>query len=163
MKSPEELKRAIPDRPGYYATIYGQIIGKKGEPLKGCPNASDYLRVPIRINGKTKMETIHSLVLLAFKGPKPEGMSAAHLDSNRYNNAPDNLIWCPFLENISHRKTNGTNPEGEKHPCHKLTEKQVLEIRRDYRHGLSRPLAEKYGVSRSNIIVIAKGKSWKHL
>jgi len=57
--------------------------------------------------------------------------------------------------------------KGEKHPCSKLTEAQIIEIRElwgnpDLCYTL-RELAKMYGCSVNNIHKIVSGKTWKHL
>lgn len=42
-------------------------------------------------------------MLWTFKGVKPEGKEAAHLDSNPENNHIDNLDWVSHKENIKHQ------------------------------------------------------------
>ena len=45
----------------------------------------------------------------------------------------------------------------------KLSNKDVLEIKKDNRLTSSRKLAAKYGVTKATILAILKGKIWKHL
>lgn len=54
---------------------------------------------------------------------------------------------------------------GEQKKQHKLTEKQVIDIRRRYAAGgvYQRELGEEYGVHDSVICLIVNGKSWKHV
>lgn len=56
-------------------------------------------------------------------------------------------------------------PIGEKHYCSKLTEKEVLEIRKlyvPYKYSTYR-LAKKFNIGRSSIRRIIKRKTWKHI
>src|ERR1700688_3800773 len=50
-------------------------------------------------NNKGKWIQIHRLVLLAFKGPCPEGHETRHLDGNHSNNKLKNLTWGTPTEN----------------------------------------------------------------
>jgi DNA-binding MarR family transcriptional regulator len=60
------------------------------------------------------------------------------------------------------RIRDGTTNLGEKTPTAKLTEEQVLEIRR--RIGQTqRALGEEFGVDQSTISDILKGRTWAHL
>jgi predicted DNA-binding protein YlxM (UPF0122 family) len=53
---------------------------------------------------------------------------------------------------------------GERHPRAKLTEKQVLEIRKRYAALHSqRELAEAFGVSQTAIAEVIQRKTWRHL
>lgn len=61
-------------------------------------------------------------------------------------------------------KKNGGLPIGERCGSHKLTEKQVLEIREKYGSGLpSRDIATECGVAHTTILKIARGQRWKHV
>lgn len=54
--------------------------------------------------------------------------------------------------------------KGERHPCHVLTEADVIEIRRCLSAGSRRrEMAEKYGVTAHHIGAIQRGIFWKHL
>lgn len=55
--------------------------------------------------------------------------------------------------------------KGEEHPQHKLTEKQVIAIRRlwEIGHRNIRVLAKNNGVSTSNIRKIVKNQTWTHI
>lgn len=54
---------------------------------------------------------------------------------------------------------------GEKSGKHKLTNRQIAEIRRRYDQGniSQRQLAREYGVSHNNIGFIVRRKTWEHL
>lgn len=56
-------------------------------------------------------------------------------------------------------------PGGSANPVARLTEQDVLEIRRLHREeGLThRALADRFGVARSNITLIVNGKTWAHV
>lgn len=56
-------------------------------------------------------------------------------------------------------------PKGELHPRHKLTEKDVREIRRIYKAGniTQTELGRIYGVSQNRICKIISGHSWAHV
>ena len=44
---------------------------------------------------------VHQVVCTAFHGPRPQpGMVVDHIDTNRCNNRPENLMWVTKLENI---------------------------------------------------------------
>ena len=54
---------------------------------------------------------------------------------------------------------------GEHHPCAKLTDEQVLQIRNLWKvgHRNIRVIARNNGVTPSNIQKIVQNKTWKHL
>ena len=61
-------------------------------------------------------------------------------------------------------KGRGRQPCGEKSSASKLTEKQVLKIRKLYSQGISRmKIAEQFKVTHKTIWSIVKFKTWRHL
>lgn len=95
-------RRPIPGYPGFYATIGGSIIGQKGQPLCECLDRWKYRRVCVSVCGKRKVLRVHSLVMLAFVGPRPEGKEVNHKDGNKGNNSLDNLEYVTKSENVRH-------------------------------------------------------------
>ncbi len=51
--------------------------------------------------GKTRTFRVHTLVLLAFVGPREGSMQAAHFDGDRSNNRLENLRWALPHGNMS--------------------------------------------------------------
>lgn len=158
------------DIPGYGGRYQVSDSAEVRRVLKGrmrhmsqWKNASGYWCVALSANGKTRVWRVHQLVLLAFVGPRPDGYEGAHLDGSRTNNAPANLRWVTRKENAEHRRVHGTDPIGEAHPMHKLTEREVMEIRAAdpaIRHPV---LAKRYGVSISAISRVRRGDNWSHM
>lgn len=59
------------------------------------------------------------------------------------------------------RFTGSPGLPGERNPADKLSEKEVHEIRRRLDRGESKKsIAERYGVTRTAIYLIAKGENW---
>ncbi|MBT2485796.1 MULTISPECIES: NUMOD4 motif-containing HNH endonuclease [unclassified Microbacterium] len=56
-----------------------------------------------------KFATVHSLVLAAFVGPRPEGMVGRHLDDNRDDNGLANLAYGTQSDNMLDSVRNGTH------------------------------------------------------
>jgi len=57
------------------------------------------------------------------------------------------------------------NVKGENHPSHILTEQNIIEIRNDLDMNLLTQIeiGKKFGVDRSTISLIKRGKIWKHI
>jgi hypothetical protein len=107
---------------------------------------------------------VHSLVLLAFVGPCPDGMEARHLNGTPDDNRLENLCWGTPSENAADKLRHGTATIGSRNPRAKLTEEVVLEIRR--RLGLGEKqevIAHEYGVRQTTVSDIKLRKKWKHL
>jgi hypothetical protein len=123
-----------------------------------------YLHILFCSRGEKTHYRIASLVLLAFVGPRPEGKEVSHLDGVRTNNKLSNLIYETKHENHQRKKEHGTYQCGEKNPFHKLTNKDVLEIRRLRKCGKSlNDIAAKYNVSDGHVSRICLGGEWQHL
>jgi len=91
----------------------------------------------------------------------PKGMVTRHKCNNPKCINPEHLTTGTDFDNCHDREGTDTWPAGEKNGAHKLTAVQVEQIRKEYRYGLSRALAAKYGVSRSLITGITSGRFWK--
>lgn len=78
---------------------------------------------------------------------------------------PKHLFAGTPLDNSRDAVAKGRTPQGTKHPHCKLTEAQVLEIRRLYKreHIRYRTVADTYGVTKENIYAIVKRRNWKWL
>lgn len=130
--------------------------------LKGNVDTRGYLRFKISRNGEKITIKSHVLVLLAFKGARPDGMWGLHKDDNKLNNKIENLYWGTPLENHNDRRRNGRSFSGEKNGRSILTEKIVASMRLEQRvkYGDTSKIARKYGVSYSQAKEILDGHSW---
>lgn len=83
---------------------------------------------------------------------------------NRLCCNPAHMTTGTNLENALDRFDDGTEPVGEKNPHAKLSEVDVLSIRRAHREGESyASLALRYQVHKVTIGCIVRGKSWSHI
>ncbi len=122
------------------------------------------LRRPPR---EKKYYTIHRLVARAFI-PNPENKPQVnHKNFNKTDNRIENLEWCTASENHCHiRDNNGPNSIlGKLNPQAKLSEKNVLEIRKLAKEnpGSAYKIAKQFNVSAVNIYDIINYRTWKHL
>lgn len=123
--------------------------------------ATKYPTVQLCRGGKIKLRTVHSLVLEAFVGPRPDGAECCHNDSDPMNCALSNLRWDTRAGNFGDMVPNGTRRRGARHHLAKLTSEQVEAIRSDTRtHEL---IAADNGITASNVSHIKRGKSWAWL
>ena len=114
--------------------------------------------------GKKSACRIHRLVLESFVGPCPEGMVACHGDGDRANNALSNLRWDTTRANSDDSLRHGTRALGSKCRSSKLTEDDVVQIRRLRAEGESiGELAARFAVTSENVLAIMSRRSWKHL
>lgn len=104
-------------------------IRRNGRELTLCTHTKGYQTVTVSIDGKVSKRLFHGVVLEAFKGQRPEGQQARHLDGNKTNNCPGNLEWGTAKENDADKDEHGTRLTCENHPRAKLTQAQVDEVR----------------------------------
>lgn len=148
--------------------------------LRPCINRGGYAMVSLFLFGKAHGRTVHRLVATAHLGSPPSPKSETrHLNGNRLDNRVENLSWGNAQENAADREAHGrtargqshgryTKPErascGSHHPGARLTEDQVVDIRRCWGNKESTyQLARRFSVSRRTIKGIIAGKSWRHV
>lgn len=141
----EEIWKVIPGFENYKASNLGQIrsitrIAKSafgpakevdGPIMKPTLRKKDgYLIVGLVANGKQHQKGLHQFIMLAFVGKPPEGMQTLHEDGIRTNCALSNLAYGTALANAADRTRHGNTGIGEKNGNTKLSDAQVLEIRK---------------------------------
>ncbi len=103
------------------------------------------------------------LVLEAFVGPRPVGMECCHSNSDPSDDRLVNIRWDTPKANAEDTRRNGT-VRGSKNQNAKLTEADVVEIRRLRVMGLPRRLVgSQFGVGPWVIGFIDRGLTWKHV
>lgn len=157
----------VPNHNGYYVSKDGRVLSvKKKTPIimKQISSKDGHKYVFMYDNGKMKKIWVHQAVLMAWdRFPNP-GEETRHLNDIPDDNRLENLCWGTRLENAEDKRRNGGLPIGEKSGRHKLTEKQVLEIREKFSGDKSSTdLSKEYGLSKNSILEIVNGKTWKHL
>lgn len=175
-KEPEDLHGEVWKEVGGYDRMYkisnlGRVksynLNKIGIILKQRTYSDYDSAVLTDVDGTFKKHMVHRLVAQAFI-PNPNNLPHVnHLDGNKHNNVVDNLEWCTQQQNAKHAYNvlyPGKN-RGEGNAFSILTNKEVLEIFKmtesgEYRH---REIADKFGIDRSTVTDIARGKSWSHV
>ncbi len=67
--------------------------------------------------GVGRMRKVHSLVLEAFAGPRPDSMEALHGNGDAADNRIENLRWGTKSENMLDRVKHGTHHNASKLEC----------------------------------------------
>lgn len=115
-------------------------------------------------SGKLTTFKVHQLVLLAFVGPRPEGMEVCHGPNGKADNSLANLSYGTREQNAQDRHRDGATPKGEKNASAKLTEYDVVKIRARRESGCTQAsLALEYGVSHQLISQICLRQIWTHV
>lgn len=93
--------RAIAREVSFTTRSGGRAVRKKKERLlKPWPTTGGYVQVYLM---NREVRQVHTLVLEAFVGPRPEGHEAAHNDNVRSNNKLSNLSWKTRVANQADR------------------------------------------------------------
>ena len=172
---PEQWK----DIPGYEGLYQISNMGKVkriahsnctyvGRILKSDTTRKGYKVVYLCANGHKKTRSIHQLVLEAFVGPKPSPSHVSrHLNGNPADNTINNLVWGTAKQNVEDAFFHGTRfqPRGSQCGSAKLTENQVLQIKRLLLHEkyTQRMIALIFNVCESSISQIKLNKTWRHV
>ena len=127
--------------------------------LKPSVGKRGYHWVYLRKNNKTTTKSIHTLVLAAFKGPRPKGMEGRHLNGKPENNRLKNLVWGTPRQNQHDRISHGTDDCGVNSANAKLTWREVYYVRKSDKSQYK--LAKELGVSQSTISDVQLHKSYK--
>jgi hypothetical protein len=86
--------RDIPGYPEWKASSFGRVIGTKGEEIGYF--GKTYVTCSCRLdNGKSRTMRRSRLILFAFVGQPPPGMTADHINhEEKQNDRPSNLRWA---------------------------------------------------------------------
>jgi len=140
---------------------YHRLLGKVINP---GVKSNGYLFVGLSKNNIKKYRMVHTLVIEAFVGDRPNGMDVSHEDNDKTNNHISNLCYKTHYENVLDRARHGVERKGETVPTSVLSEEQVKSIRLLSAKGASnRDLADKYGIGIHQIRRIVKRKQWRHI
>lgn len=136
----------------------------KGRVLTPDVDQHGYLRVCLSVAQRKRHHQVHRLVLLAFRGPCPEGMQACHFpDRDPENSRLSNLRWDTPAGNYNDKKKHGTAPIGERNRWAKFSTADVQRVFELRATGLlQREISSATGISQTHVSRILRGKNWQH-
>lgn len=179
MENKEILWKPIPGFSRYHASTEGDIktfnwYGSGREMImKPAKDKGGYMRTMIiGDDGINHTVKVHRIIAITFM-PNPENKETVnHKNGIKHDNRLINLEWATRSENLIHAfSTQLMKPKkGELNGCATLTDKQVIEIRKNYVYGKThkegetkKQIAARYGTTFSVIKAIVQGQTWKHL
>jgi len=122
----------------------------------------------MRVDGR--MLRAHRISWAVHNGPIPEGMCVCHRCDTPACVNPTHLFLGTKADNMRDCVAKGRfvqrpAPPGEGHHSAKLTDANVLEIRKLHAAGgiSQRKLGERFGVAQANISLIVLRKHWAHV
>lgn len=168
-KLPEENFKPIYDFEGrFWVSDYGRIVSCNLQ-----KNTIDFLSLGIdtvgyyvtqlRMKPKSKRIRLHQLVAEHFCPRELCGQTwVNHKNGIKLDNHFENLEWVTAAGNAAHAVETGLfNLKGEKHPHHKLTASEVIEMRRLRKSGLThKQIAKQFGICRRQAGDVINGVNW---
>lgn len=147
----------IKDYEDYLISNLGNVKSIKNNSerlLKQGLGSSGYYNVALCKDGKPKTFRIHQLVASHFI-EEANNKIVNHIDGNKLNNCVTNLEYVSYSENIQHAYNTNLRKTGENVYCAKLTDKEVLDIRKLLGYNYTRKqLSDMYKVSETTIFRI---------
>lgn len=131
----------------------------KARTIRTSKNRGGYHVICLSKDGRQKTVTLHSVVLTAFVGPRPDGMFGCHGDDCQDNNSLSNLRWDTPSANGADKVRNGRSVTGSRHHRSKLTEDQVTHIRETIGSISGYEMARIFGVTPSTISSIRNNRT----
>lgn len=119
-----------------------------------------------RFKAEKKMMTASRFSFEYFKGEIKEGNVIMHTCDNRSCVNPDHLIQGTHKENANDKVIKKRHIYGEKAWQHKLSEQEVIEIKKALQYpyiGINNDLAKFYQVNHRTISSIKNGITWSHV
>jgi len=118
-------------------------------------------------NPAYKSRVVSRNICIKFHGsPKDESYEAAHSCGRGGQGCvnPDHLSWKSHKSNHEDRIGHGTNLAGSTNPMSKLTEQNVLDMRRMRRAGCTyQYIADAFNISLMTSYNACIGKTWQHV
>lgn len=165
----------IPFAPGYLADTSGKIwsvmpgrCGRYREPHLIQPwEQRGYLRCTLRVGvdrRRKKAFSVADCVAAAFYGPKPAGLTVAHLSGDKSDNSLGNLAYADYREQADHKWAHGTMVCGERSNFAKISDEAWRQLLAGLALGVSkRTAADWFGISVQMINAVLSGRKRKHL
>lgn len=157
-----EVWKSVPGFPGYEVSDRGRVRSfRVPRILRAEVNGRGHASVWLMNSGLPKRQSVHRLVLLAFRGPAPAGHEGCHGDGDLKNNRLDNLRWDTHRNNMRDKKRHGTQFWGARHPNSKVSVADAKNIKALLAEGQSgAQIARLFGVSGTTISEIKRGRHW---
>lgn len=134
--------------------------------IDNSPVPGYYRYVKVMRQGKQVTVVAHRLVWRHFNGPIPNGLTINHENGIKDDNRPENLEPATYSGQQVHathilKTSHAANQNGEKNYMAKLTEEQVIEIRKRRANGEALlSIAADFGVGFKAISKIARRQRW---
>lgn len=140
--------------PGGQANGFRTVVHRRPIRRMRATLTRRYLVVGLYRDDGMVLKRVHRLVLETFRGPRPPGQVARHLNGRATDNRLANLVWSTQRENILDKVRHGTMPR-------RLTASAVQQIRQA-RHqrgqATATRIAHTYGIGLSTYYHVRAGR-----
>ena len=157
----QDERRTISEFPRY--TIDRRGIVRNGEKVLSGGIRKGYHYVVLRQDGRRGDRAVHRLLLRTFHREPRSGEICRHLNDNPLDNRLENLAWGTEQDNSNDAKRNGLIRRGEGASRSKLTEADVLEMRRRALTEQANIIALDYDLHEAYVRSVINGRRWKYL
>jgi HNH endonuclease len=135
--------------PGYEVNEFGDVYsvasnwrGYGKRKMRVTLNKYGYCRVRILVEGERRPISVHRIVAVTFKGPKPSPYhQVRHLDGDKTNNHKDNIEWGTAKDNADDRARHGRTSRGVSHSIALRNSTQAEAIRKYFQSRAAGKLA----------------------
>jgi hypothetical protein len=143
----------------------GSILGPKGNFLAPWMGRGGYLKICLKQKPKVRWVYLHRLMCENFIDNPLNKKEINHKDGDKLNNCLSNLEWVTKSENGLHAFLNGLNHAavGEKSANHKLTDKDIVQIRSMRGIITQKEIGKIFGINDRHICQIQLNRYWKHV
>lgn len=141
-----------------YGAKSGHTYVLEGKILRPMPQTGGYMRVSL-LSKEHKRRTmrIAPMVATAFIGSRSPGLHIDHKDGNKRNDCVWNLRYVTRFENMNAGNFDKNTPHGETHCRAKLSDADVVEIRRLVMEGMKqKDVAKMFGVEPQTVSKIVR-------
>lgn len=153
--TPDELKHILSERSVVADCGYATPCRLWTGPV----NREGYGKITVR----RKTTGTHRIAWELYIGPIPDDMGVLHKCDQMRCLEPTHFFLGTNTDNCRDKCEKGRQLLGSRNHFARLTEKQVLEIRRRWPQESRRQLASAYGVQESAISKIVLRRTWRHL
>jgi hypothetical protein len=147
---------------GNVCRIKKSNVSRQGQHLKRWAHWDGRLYV-ILSNGRNNTKKVHKIMVDAFLGGTPEGMTVHHEDDCYTSNRVSNFRFLSAIDNWRDGYLSGLVTRGDKHRNAKISEAQALEILALNGKMSLKRVSKKYGISTTAVAYLWKGRNWAHL
>ena len=162
----EKWKDVVGSEGRYKISDRGRVksfaLYKSGRVLSTKLRKDGYVSIGlIYLHGKRRTRSVHKIVADAFLGKCPEGKEVNHIDGIKSNNTLGNLEYVTKSENSIHSYEIGLqSSRGTENGNAKLTDKDVLNVRKMLGKETQMEISRIFNVSKSCIGGISTGRHW---